>query len=412
MRRFASVWILVLAGFLPIILAPTVRAQSDAATPPAAASPAASDTIWFVIVPEGKSNGDYFDVELDPGESATLNVTLGNGSDIPVKTLVYAADAVSGVNGGFVLNESDDPVTAPTTWIDFPTETVDFDAKEAIEKSFTVTVPDGTPPGQYIAGIAIETADAAPMKGGAPILVKYRLASAVLITVPGPVEPSFEIGDITATVDEQTTTIDGVIQNTGNIRVRPEGDLTVTDASGKDVVDAPIEMSSVYAGDTTTFQITLPAPLPEGDYTIGVELTDPDTKASAEVADVAISVSKPEAPAPVTVSSFTVAPMPSADNPVFAQVAVTMSNTGVPVPGGELTLDIFKDGEQVGSQVLGTSVTLQNGDTVVEQPYIPESGTWDSGTYTFSVTLTATDPTTGTETTIATAESDDQIVIP
>jgi hypothetical protein len=97
---------------------------------------------------------------------------------------------------------------------------------------------------------------------------------------------------------------------------------------------------------------------------------------------------------------------------VFAQVSLTLSNTGAPVPGGELRLDVFKDGEQVGSQVLGTSLTLQNGDTAVEQPYIPESGTWESGTYTFSVTLTATDPTTGTETTIATAESDSQIVIP
>ena len=215
-------------------------------------------------------------------------------------------------------------------------------------------------------------------------------AAAVLITVPGPVEPSFDIGTITATVDEQTTTIDGVIDNTGNIRVRPEGTLTVTDASGKDVITAPIAMGSVYAGDTTTFQVTVPAPLPEGEYTVSTKLTDPDTKATAEVSDVSVTVAKPEAPAPVTVSSFEVAPMPSADNVVFAQVSLTLNNTGTPIPGGELTLNVFKDGEQVGSQVLGTSLTLQNGDTVIEQPYVPTSGSWESGTYTFS--LTAANP--------------------
>jgi hypothetical protein len=417
MRLFARVWIVVfaLAGLLTPTFASSTQAQSDAATPPAAdvsASPTPSDTIWFVIAPEGKANGDFFDVKLDAGESATLKVTLGNGSAIPVQALVYAADAVSGVNGGFVMNGSDDPVTAPTTWLDFPTETVDFDAQEATERSFTVTVPEGTPPGQYITGIAVETANASPMEGDAPIMVKYRLAAAVLITVPGPVEPSFQIGTISAAVDEQTTTIDGIIENTGNIRVRPEGTLTVTDASGKDVVTAQISMGSVYAGDTTTFQVNLPTPLPEGEYTVSTSLEDPDTKATAEVSDVALTVAKPEAPAPVTVSSFEVAPMPSADNVVFAQVSVTLSNTGTPLAGGELTLDVFQDGEQVASQVLGSSLTLQNGDTVVEQPYIPTSGTWESGTYTFQVTLSATDPATGTEATILTAESDAEIVIP
>jgi hypothetical protein len=310
------------------------------------------------------------------------------------------------------MNESDDPVTDPTTWLDFPTETIDFDAQQAIESSFTVTVPEGTAPGQYITGIAIETAEASPMEGEAPILVKYRLAAAVLITVPGSVEPSFQIGTISATVDQQTTIINGVIENTGNIRVRPEGTLVVTDASGEDVITAPIAMGSVYAGDATTFQVTVPAPLPEGEYTVSTDLVDPDTKAAAAVTDVAITVTKPEAPAPVTISSFAVTPMPSADNVVFAQVAITVSNTGAPVAGGELTLDVFKDGEQVGSQVLGSSVTLQNGDTTIEQPYIPASGSWDPGTYTFAVTLTATDPTTGTEAIILTAESEDQIVVP
>ena len=46
-----------------------------------------------------------------------------------------------------------------------------------------------------------------------------------------------------------TTTISGTIENTGNIRVRPEGTLTLTDANGAQVVDAPIAMESVYAGD-------------------------------------------------------------------------------------------------------------------------------------------------------------------
>ena len=100
MRRSLSIWVLVIAivGFSWAAFATSTQAQSDAATPATgdSASPTPSDTIWFVIIPEGKANGDYFDVELDPGESATLNGTFGNGSEIPVEAVVYVADAYSG----------------------------------------------------------------------------------------------------------------------------------------------------------------------------------------------------------------------------------------------------------------------------------------------------------------------------
>ena len=57
-------------------------------------------------------------------------------------------------------------------------------------------------------------------------------------------------------------------------------------------------------------------------------------------------------------------------------------------------------------------MTIQNGETVVDQSYIPASGEWESGSYTFSVTLTATDPSSGAKAIIVTAESDVELVIP
>src|SRR4051794_26694732 len=127
MRRLATVWIFAIAfaGIVGSATLTEVHAQSnEVATPSILATPAtpkASDTIWFVIIPDGKSNGEYFDVTLKPGESATLSATIGNGSEISVKAMMYAADANSGTNGGFLLNNADAPVTDPTTWLDFPT---------------------------------------------------------------------------------------------------------------------------------------------------------------------------------------------------------------------------------------------------------------------------------------------------
>ena len=104
--------------------------------------------------------------------------------------------------------------------------------------------------------------------------------------------------------------------------------------------------------------------------------------------------------------------MPSADNVVFAQVSATIANTGSPVTGGEVSLQVFRDGVQVDDKVLATSMTIQNGDTAIDQTYIPQSGKWDAGSYTFQLTLSSIDPATGTKSVVATSTSDVVIEIP
>ena len=128
--------------------------------------------------------------------------------------------------------------------------------------------------------------------------------------------------------------------------------------------------------------------------------------------DQDVTVTKPVAPAPVSITNLTIAPMPFADNVVFAQVSATIANTGSPVSGGEVSLQVFRDGVQVDDKVLATSMTIQNGDTAIDQTYIPESGKWDAGSYTFQLTLSSIDPSTGTKSVVATATSDVVIEVP
>jgi hypothetical protein len=384
--------------------------DSNSSTPTADDGP--DETIWFVIAPEGKSNGDFFSVELEAGSQATLKGDFGNGSEIPVESLLYAADVVSPVNGGLNINDSTFPVSGPTTWLDFPTEIVQFDAKEIRERSFTVSVPAGTPPGQYITGIAIETLEAAPPPGELPILVKYRFVAAVLITVPGPVEAEFSIGEISVLVDEASTTIRGTIENTGNIRVRPAGSITLTNEDGVEITSAQLEMQSVYAGHTVPFEITLPATIPEGAYTADVALSDAETGAAAELTGIALDVVAAGPPSPLTLTQIAIAPMPSMENVVFAQVTVTIENSAQPMSGIRVVLTVYRDGVEVDSAELASSITVPTGASEIDQPYIPETGSWESGVYTFAITISAVDPQSGSETVIATAKPEGSFEIP
>lgn len=381
----------------------TTNAQDTGSSTPVV-NEGPDETIWFIIAPDGKSNGDFFSVELEAGGEATLKGYFGNGSEIPVETLFYAADVVSPVNGGLNINDSTFPVSGPTTWLDFPTEIVQFDAKEILERSFTVSVPAGTPPGQYITGVAIETLEAAPPPGELPILVKYRFVAAVLITVPGPIEPAFTIGDIAVVVDEASTTISGTIENTGNIRVRPAGTITLTNSEGVEITNAQLSMQSVYAGHTVRFEISLPVPIPEGDYTAAIDLADPDTGATAAMSDVALAVVAAGPPSPVTLAQISITPMPSADNVVFAQVTVTINNTAQPMSGLRVQLTVYRDGVEVDSAELASSITVPAGESVIDQPYIPATGSWEPGVYTFGITLSSVDPQSGTETVITTVK--------
>ncbi|MDQ3444284.1 MAG: hypothetical protein M3490_11815 [Chloroflexota bacterium] len=56
--------------------------------------------------------------------------------------------------------------------------------------------------------------------------------------------------------------------NSGNVLVKPSGELTLEDEAGEIVLSAPIAMGSVYAGTTAPLAVGITASVPQGEYTI------------------------------------------------------------------------------------------------------------------------------------------------
>ena len=100
-----SILLLAIAFITPF----AVFAQDTPSSTPVSQEP--DETVWFVIMPEGKGNGEFFEIVAEPGESVTVRGTFGNGSAIPVKANLYAADVVSPLNGGFGLADSTVPIS-------------------------------------------------------------------------------------------------------------------------------------------------------------------------------------------------------------------------------------------------------------------------------------------------------------
>ncbi|MGH2549628.1 MAG: hypothetical protein ACRDHN_09570, partial [Thermomicrobiales bacterium] len=268
------------------------------------------------------------------------------------------------------------------------------------------------PPGQYIAGLIVQTAK--PLGSDEPqdgfgLLPIIRSAIAIQITVPGTVTAGFELGAPTMTIQNDTPVVSAPIANTGNVLVKPAGTLTITNPDGTVLVTSPIEMGSVYMGNSTTVQVPLPSQFAPGDYLVSIDLTDAATGTSAQQEAVPVTMAAAEA-TPVTFS-FGVSVKADGDPVRFADVSVIISNGGDAIPTATVKLHVFHDGVETEIYPLSTNQAIPAGDSTINQRYIPTDD-WESGIYTFAVEIVVVDPQTSTETAIGTIESADSITVP
>lgn len=402
---------LLLAGLLALTAVPVAQAQP--AGTPAAGGVEETAGPQFVLRPAGSADGSYIDLTLDAGASTDVAIVLANVDDEPIALRTFAADAFTLVNGGFGVRDDAAVPTAPTTWLTYEPATIDFGPSEGVERTVTISVPPGTAPGQYISGLVLQTAEALEIEGSGMFRQIVRKVIAVLITVPGPLEPGFTLGAPELVANPGATLLSVPVMNSGNVLVKPAGDLTLTGPGGAEVLRAPLQLGSVYAGDATTIELALPPGLTPGDYTVDVVLADEATSIEASLADATVTMPEGGVVAPVvTVASASLVPVPNDGTTVqYLDVVVEISNEGPPVAGGQLILTVERDGVEVERFPLATSLALPTGPTTVAQRYIPAEG-WQPGTHTFALTLLAVDPLSGAESVLTTLPLDTAVDVP
>jgi hypothetical protein len=391
-------------------------------------APTATEAL-FSAFPEGGQEGVYFEEFVEPGTSHAFTLVLDNAGSRPLDLVVYPADVYSMVNGGMGVNFQNEERSEPTTWLDFPEGNVATDPDENVLQDFTVTVPEGTAPGQYVTAIAVETAESYAIgeEGGA-FRQKLRKVVAVSILVPGEADPGFRIGEPQMAIIQGQTAMQLPIENTGNTRVRPTGTVSIVDLDGNEVASGDVAMGSVYTGDTAPFELWLPNALPVGEYTVSADLTDPDTGVSDSIQNVAVVLVPEATPVPPEAATPIVAPAATpvqvdpvtlvsteiaanADPIQFAKVAFEIENTGNHISSSRATLGVSHNGELVEEFEIDDNLPLPVGTTSVEDRYIPPTG-WESGIWTFSITVHSINTNGNVETVIVSEEDVATIEVP
>ena len=266
------------------ILATTIVASALAGTVVPAHAQAAEQPVKLSAKVIGQP-GQYFDLTLEPGQTRQLQIALGNHGKTTIAARTYAADVYTIINGGFGAALRDHTSTAgTTTWLDYPNQLLTLEPDRASVQPLSVTVPPGTPPGEYIASVILE--NDAPVKGSGSVALDQvvRQAVAVAIQVPGPLLPGLAIGAASHTIVAERSVVAVDVSNTGNRRLTPAAAITVRDRDRTVVSSATVPMDSFYAGTTTKVEITLATALNPGDYTVDLKLDD-DTRDAHAVAN-------------------------------------------------------------------------------------------------------------------------------
>jgi hypothetical protein len=175
--------------------------------------------------------------------------------------------------------------------VTYPQTVLTLAAGQRGRRAFTVAVPRGTAPGEYIASLILENDQPLPGEGTVALDQVVRQAVAVVVSVPGRRSPALAIGGATHQVVSGLSIIDVAVKNIGNVRLAPVASFSLLDATGALVSYATLPMGTFYAATSTSIEVPLAALLQPGTYTVRLALADPaqDARAEAEVPLVIMS---------------------------------------------------------------------------------------------------------------------------
>lgn len=188
-------------------------------------------------------NHSWFIYEKNSGETIEDIATLKNFSNEPATVKIYAVDATSSDGGSFILTFQDEEQKSIGNWVKISENTLVIGPQENVEVPFSIEIPAGVSPGQYLGGIVVESINdedentsedcASNEVCGTGVSVKTRIGARVYLTVIGDVVEEISVQDFSASKDIfGNTNFYFTIVNNGTIAYQPEAKVKIYDGMG------------------------------------------------------------------------------------------------------------------------------------------------------------------------------------
>jgi hypothetical protein len=243
------------------------------------AVPAFAQGFTFGLRPEDQSIA-YFQYSLQPGESLEDAVLAVNGTQDPVRLMVTVVAGHTELTGGVSFPGVAD---GPAAWIELPDEgLVEVPPELALRMPFTLTVPEGTPAGEYVAGFLATPEDPSAFagevsEGAFQVQVIPQMAVSMIITVPGPEHTQIDVNALSDELNKGQWKIVINMTNSGNIHFLGHGEFTLRPVSGGEpVLQRTFSIGYFIAGDTIGYPLYFDDLPPAGSYIAEVRIIGDD----------------------------------------------------------------------------------------------------------------------------------------
>src|SRR4051794_14452957 len=253
----------------------------------------------FGLRAAGNPKLGYFVYPLKPGAARKGAVIVSNSGTAPGAVKLFTADATTGRTTGTVYLTDRKP-TRTGAWIALSTRSLTLRPGAHRVVRFTVHVPAGTNPGEWVGGIVAETGRSiagpkSKQKASVRIRIRDLTIVAVQTNVPGPRKNAFAIGAVTTGGQRSHQELIAHITSNGNVLVKPTATATILDSSGATVQTLSTKMDTFLPHTAIDFPWPLKKALPPGSYTVKISVSAPavgGAAAAAVSATPSLSVSK------------------------------------------------------------------------------------------------------------------------
>lgn len=211
---------------------------------------------------------NFFHLSVKPGESTIKSVVVSNHTDTASTLSVYAVDGSMSSQGTFMLAAESDPRLGVGDWTALRTTQISVAAHSEVRVPFRVSVPLGTPPGDYVGGVIVQSA---PVQGnvsqsGSGTAVRmdvvHRSGVRIYLNVAGTARTKLTAGVIDWHQDGNVITVSLPLHNSGNVTMHPKGALAISSMIGVNTTTAFVVPESILPGQSFTLLARFSAPSP------------------------------------------------------------------------------------------------------------------------------------------------------
>lgn len=182
---------------------------------------------------------NYFILEGAPGAVIEDSLRVENWTEDPFSFRIYGADGYNTPRDGFfALREFDEDMTDAGSWVEPVTSQVTVHGRTRTDIPITITIPKNATPGDHVGGVVAMNVKVESADGGEAVDVGIQraVAARMYVRVSGTTSPGLELSDVQVDHDrgwwpwtgQGTGTVTYTVENTGNLRLSPTGDVTLS----------------------------------------------------------------------------------------------------------------------------------------------------------------------------------------